>query len=170
MSISIKQISQQVSQMIKAKADLGLMLPKTPTEIEYKILIGWGFYELDGDVVTAFAAIYEWKKYFEIGAVVTHPDYYGKGLGYTVTKKALEVAKQAGDKPIIAIVNAQSTRIFEKLGFVSHKMPTDQKFWEPCKQVCVEFGRWPECNCHFMIFENAAKEGGEKDERSESHS
>lgn len=154
--LTVKEISSQVSSLIKSQADQGLMLPKTPVEIEYAILIGWGFYELDGDVVTAFAIIYEWKNYVEIGGLITHPDYYGQGLCLKVTSRALEVAKTIGDKPIIALVNEKSTGIFEKLDFFYQKMSRNsnsEKFWEPCKQVCIDYGRWPACNCHFMLYE-----------------
>lgn len=153
MSLSVEQISIQVSLLIQPNAELGVMLPKQLEEIENCIRSGKGFYETEGDVVTVYAAIYEWNKYLEIGSVVTHPDFMGKGLATLITKRAIVAAKLLTTKPIIALTNERSTRLFEKLGFVHRKMSVNKTFWEPCKQTCVDYGRWPACNCHFMILD-----------------
>lgn len=150
----IEDISKQIEDMIKPVADLGEMLPKSAKDIEVRIKEGKGFYIQQDGFVVAFAALYEWPRYLEIGSVITRKEYRGKGFAKKVIKLTIETAKGIGGKPIIALTNKKSTKLFESLGFRYQDKTVEGKvFWEPCKKTCVDYGRWPDCHCHFMQFD-----------------
>ena len=149
------EIAKQVSKMIEMPARAGRMLPKTPKDIETILGLGRGFYvERDG-LIVSFAAYFEWPKYLEIGSVITHDDYRHQGLAKKIVAETLQAAREYSGKPVIALTNDESAKLFESFGFRTkpRKEKLQTSFWEPCKDICVDYGRWPRCNCHLMELE-----------------
>ncbi|AKM82080.1 TPA: GNAT family N-acetyltransferase [Candidatus Berkelbacteria bacterium] len=149
-----KEIAEQIASLINPEASRSNMLPRKAEEIHMAIQKGRGFVIAENGMVICFVAIYEWPRYLEIGSVVTREEYRRRGYASRLINEAVTAAKLMGDKPIIALTNPRSTRLFEALGF-RHKPRKDEVqngFWEPCKQTCIDYGRWPKCHCTFMQF------------------
>ena len=150
-----KAIAAQVADLINPEARRGNMLPRKAEEIHQIIQQGKGFAIVENGIVICFVAVYEWPNFLEIGSVITREEFRRKGYASRLIQETVKVAKQMGNKPIIALTNPQSTHLFENLGF--HHKPrmseVQNGFWEPCKQTCVDYGRWPDCHCHFMQFD-----------------
>lgn len=149
------EIAKQVSDLIRPIAATGKMLPKTPKDIERLLNDNRGFMILCDGIVVAFAGFYDWPKYLEIGSLIVHPSYQHQGLAKQVTLTTIAAAKKYADKPIIALVNSESAGLLESFGFrtKTREEKLQDSFWDPCKDTCVDYGRWPKCNCNLMELE-----------------
>jgi N-acetylglutamate synthase-like GNAT family acetyltransferase len=151
MPTKVSSVAEQVAAMIEYEAERSKMLAKTIGEIiavmksRRAIVI-----EAKGQVI-AFAAVYEWKHYAEIGSVVTHPEHRKKGHGLEAINRSMAFAYSL-HKPIIALANEASSRLFEKVGFKpGDKRTAHSELWAPCPTECLEYAKWPDCHCQLMI-------------------
>lgn len=146
-----REIAEQVHAL--TLREVSNMLVKSVDEILASLMEQRGFVISSQGVVVAYAALYEWQNYYEIGSVVTHPDHRRRGYAEKVAAEAIAAARLLGDKQIIALTNQASTPLFSKLGFEeTPKTNGKPELWESCvSDKCPEQCQWPQCHCRLMI-------------------
>ncbi len=144
--------SEIISRLIQTEAEQSKMLPATPLEIDLALKAGLGFYvDLDGKPVS-YSQISRMSHYDEIGGAVTNPEFRHRGYARRVISQAILAAQVLSErKPLIALTNSESTKLFQGFGFrPAKKEMIHAEVWEPCKK-CREFCSWPSCHCNFLM-------------------
>jgi ribosomal protein S18 acetylase RimI-like enzyme len=139
--------------LINSEARNSLMLSKTFEQIDEMLRRERGFAVLHEGAPVSFAGISEWQNYWEIGGLVTSPAFRRHGFGTSALIQATMQAQRLPKKPIIALANATSAKMLEKIGFV--KKPQDwfdDEVWLDCKN-CLECDKRPDCHCVSMTLD-----------------
>lgn len=137
---------------IEPEAKRNKMLLKTIDEICLLLDKGIGQTAACEKKTVSFAAYYELNECVEIGSVITNPYFRGQGFGSTATTRAIFAAQyNCKGKPIVAMTNSESTRLFLRLGFrPKNKENIFVELQEACES-CTEHCLWPDCHCNLLV-------------------
>jgi len=151
---------KRIAGFIAEAAEKGLMLPKTPDEVEELMEACKGFMLYRDGQAVSFAAVYE-DEQIEIGSVVTDPAYRHQHLASETVWEATQQSWNP-EKKTVAFTNEASTQLFHKIGFRElPKAQMPQSAQELCK-ACGEFGSFPNCHCHYMCFDGQTSRFNQK--------
>lgn len=152
------RVSKVIAGWIEKEADKGLMLPRKPEEIASKLSAGMAVVAFNGrSEPVGYCELMNWpQSVMEIGGLVVEPEARRQGIGSSLVKGAIEVARQEFPEARVFCLaeNEASEILFKKLGGTTiTKDSLPEAVWSICPN-CVHYSKFPdECPCKAMNLE-----------------
>lgn len=151
-------VANTIAGWIKKEANKGLMLPRGPEEIAGKLTAGIAVVAFNSrDKPIGYCELMNWlQNVVEVGGLVVEPKARRQGIGSSLAKGAVEVARREFPEARVFCLaeNEISQNLFEKLGGrVVRKDSLPEAVWSICPD-CAHYSKFPdECPCKAMSLE-----------------
>lgn len=137
-----------VARIINGSAELGLMLPKSHSQLYEDIRELHVAIDANGQVAGVCGLSIVWANLAEVISLAVVPEARGKGLGARLVRACVREARRLGIRKVMTLTYQQ--KFFEKCGFsVVDRQDLPMKVWS----VCVNCPKNQACDEIAMIHE-----------------
>lgn len=149
---SYSHFSKNLERIIGLEAENGKMLKWSEADLKKAINNEDSVLALINKEIVGFICLTLYREYVEIGALIVSSEYRRNGIGMSLIKKSISLAKEKyPDKNVILFANKISFQMSKQFNFVLvDKENIGIEIWKAC-DACLERKDFPNCHCQPMM-------------------